>query len=163
MTIITKALTFSARAHKGQIRKFTEEDYWFHCRRVAKLVSTRVGIYHKDHDTMVAAAYLHDTVEDTEVTSVDILDEFGQDIWFLVMALTDVFTDEDFPNIIRSVRKDWECKRMKEVCKLDPRIREIKICDIIDNTRTIVEHCPKFAIVYLREKANMLEAMGFGE
>lgn len=160
--IVRRARLFAIHAHDGQVRKYTGDPYWHHCQSVARMVSMRIGEDNPDHDTIVAAAYLHDTVEDTDVTSVDILDEFGQDVWSLVMALTDKYTHKEYPNIIRSVRKNWECGRMKKVCKLDPRVREIKICDLIDNTSSIVEHDPKFAIVYLREKANLLEAMGFG-
>ncbi len=160
MTIISEAKLFSYHAHKGQIRKFTGEDYWHHCRRVAKLVSEKVGIYHENHDVMVAAAYLHDTIEDTETTYSQLVREFGNRVAWLVTELTDEYTPERYPENNRRWRKGMEAVRLGQI-SADAKI--IKLCDLIDNTESIVKNDPKFAITYLREKADVLESMGFGE
>lgn len=61
--LIADAAAFAAQAHAGQVRKYTGEPYIRHPEAVAKLVQASGG------DTaMVAAAWLHDTVEDTAVT-----------------------------------------------------------------------------------------------
>ncbi len=160
MTIIVKAAKFSYHAHRGQIRKFTGEDYWNHCRRVARLVSNKVGIYHEDHDTLVAAAYLHDTLEDTKTTYCQLIKEFGGRVAWLVSELTDYYTPKRFPDNNRRWRKGMEAVRLGDI-SADAKI--IKLCDLADNTASIVENDPKFAITYLREKADVLESMGFGE
>lgn len=161
MTIIIKALQFSARAHKGQTRKYTGEDYWFHCRNVAKMVSEKVGIYHEDHDVLVAAAYLHDTLEDTETTYCQLIREFGGRVAWLVSELTDYYTPERFPNNNRRWRKGMEAVRLGQI---SANAKIIKLCDVSANISDhLVERDPKFAIPYLREKADVLESMGFGE
>ena len=108
---------------------------------------------------MVAAAWLHDTIEDTDTTFDDIVTKFGPQVAIYVGELTDKFTHEKYPHLNRARRKELECDRYRYVL---PETKQIKLCDLIDNTKSIVEHDPKFAIVYLREKANLLEAMGFG-
>jgi hypothetical protein len=47
--------------------------------------------------------------------------------------------------------------------KISASAKLIKLCDLIDNTRSITEHDPDFAVTYLREKADVLEAMGYGD
>ena len=68
------ALVFATAAHAavGQMRKYTNDPYIVHPIRVATTVAKFGGT-----DEMIAAAYLHDVVEDTGVSIVDILDMFG--------------------------------------------------------------------------------------
>lgn len=151
MSLVSRAMRFAAVAHDGQYRKYTGEDYWYHCKNVAALVEAADGDY-----AQVAAAWLHDTLEDTPVTYADIDREFGKDVADLVVELTDVYTKKEFPFANRMVRKGWETERLSRV---SDRAKTIKICDIADNTRDIVENDPKFSIIYLKEKAAMLEVL----
>ena len=75
----------------------------------------------------------------------------------LVNELTDRFTHEAFPNDNRATRKKWEANRLSRV---SDEAKLIKWCDMKDNTRTITEHDPGFARVYLAEKDYLLEVMG---
>lgn len=162
MNIVTRARRFAMKAHEGQYRRYSKEQYWMHCHRVAEEVLDRVYDREskRDQDILVAAAYLHDTVEDTDVTSADILEEFGEEIHVLVMELTNKFTKEDYPTSNRRLRKKLEAKRLGGISR---HARIIKLCDIHDNLREIVKEDPDFSVTYLREKAGVLEAMGFGK
>ncbi|MTJ93609.1 MAG: HD domain-containing protein, partial [Desulfovibrio sp.] len=73
-TLIARAAAFAAEAHAavGQVRKYTGEPYVEHPRAVARLVADAGG-----DDAMVAAAWLHDVVEDTRVSLDEIRGQFG--------------------------------------------------------------------------------------
>lgn len=150
MTLIDKALKFSTAAHAAvnQKRKYTGEDYIVHPIAVSNLVKENGGT-----DEMIAAALLHDTVEDTNVTREQIAEEFGWKVFKLVVELTDVTKPEDGN---RATRKAIEAKRLGMASK---EAQTIKLADLIDNTKTIFKHDPKFAKVYIQEKIALLEAM----
>lgn len=150
---ITKARRFAAAAHAGQVRKYTGEPYIVHPAAVARLVEKRGGT-----ENQIIAALLHDTVEDTDVTINDIRRHFGHEVYIMVNWLTDEYTKEKYPQWNRAKRKAAEARRIGRA----PReVQEVKLCDLMDNTKTIVEHDPGFATVYLPEKAMVLEAMGY--
>ena len=86
--IIEKARVFATAAHAAaaQLRKYTNEPYIVHPTEVASIVDNVEGSTHE----MVAAAWLHDVVEDTGVTIEVIRAEFGEKVAELVGWLTDV-------------------------------------------------------------------------
>ena len=88
--IVQRAFEFATRAHEGQVRKYTAIPYIHHPSEVMGIVST---VEHDD--AMLAAALLHDVVEDTDRTVDNIRDEFGDDVAELVSVLTDVSTMAD--------------------------------------------------------------------
>ena len=110
------------------------------------------------------AALLHDTIEDTDTTYGRLWEVFGPDVAGLVQELTDVYTHEAYPNANRATRKSSEAQRLAGISR---EAKLIKWCDLADNTKTIVQHDPGFAKVYLHEKADLIELMGldilFGE
>ena len=73
--IVQRAFEFATRAHEGQVRKYTGVPYIVHPSEVMGIVST---VEHDD--AMLAAALLHDVVEDTDHTVDDIRAEFGDDV-----------------------------------------------------------------------------------
>jgi len=147
-----KARVFATAAHMavGQKRKHTGEDYIVHPVAVAETV---LGTRYSD-DTYIAAAFLHDVVEDTHVTLEQIKDQFGQAVHDVVQALTDVPFIENGAN--RKARKAIDRDRL---AKADAGTQTIKVADLIDNTKTIVEFDPNFAVVYLAEKALLLNVL----
>lgn len=150
-----EALKFATKAHKGQKRKYTDEPYIEHPKRVAKILRT-VG-----HTTeMISAAYLHDVVEDTPVSIRDIQGRFGKQVAMLVQELTDEFEKEKYPELNRRARKDKEVKRQ---AKMSIAAKTIKLADVIDNTRDIVKNDPGFARKYLREMYALTEALQGGD
>ena len=152
--LIKKAAKFAAKAH-GDIshrRKYTNEPYIVHPAQVAHMVSKVT-----DDVVMIAAAWLHDTVEDTPVSIEDIRREFGNEVAELVDDLSDVAKPEDGNRAVRN-----EINR-KHTATASPRAKTIKLADLIDNTKSIVEHDHDFAIVYLKEKELVLEVLTEGD
>lgn len=148
LPIVERASTVAAMAHEGQYRKYTGEPYFNHCHNVAREVESR-GY----NEYMVAAAYLHDTIEDTDVTAQWLRVYFPPATVDLVIGLTDVYTHEAFPHLNRAQRKELECERYRGECE---DVQRIKLCDLVDNTKSIVKHDPGFAMLYLREKSDLL-------
>jgi (p)ppGpp synthase/HD superfamily hydrolase len=101
---------------------------------------------------VVAAALLHDTIEDCEVTYVDLLDNFGRNIADRVQALS----DQALPDWNRATRKAWEAGRLS-TC--DEWTQTIKCADLHHNTMDIVPYDSGFAKVYLAEKRVVLAGL----
>lgn len=147
---LMKALAFATEAHKAQIRKYTNEPYINHPIEVATILFEsfpKTGVTQQ----MLAAALLHDVVEDCGVTFTELRREFDDVTTLLVMGLTDLVTKAQGN---RDTRKFLEAAR---VGMATPEIQAIKLCDFISNTRSIVEHDPDFAVVYLKEKDRVLQ------
>lgn len=151
MDIVEGARLFSIGAHSGigQKRKYTGEPYWVHTHEVADLVSK----LDKATPEMIAAAHLHDTVEDTHVTLDLITEAFGDTVSELVYWLTDVSKPTDGN---RATRKAID---RAHTANAPREAQMIKVCDLMSNTRSIVAHDPDFAKVYIKEKIALLEAM----
>ena len=79
---VPRALTLAANAHEGQL--YGDKNYIYHLFCVVEVLRR----YEIDTEVMVAAAWLHDSVEDTEVTTEQIRAGFGDDIAELVFAVT---------------------------------------------------------------------------
>ena len=148
--LVTQARIFATAAHAavGQKRKHTGEDYIVHPTAVAMTLPANIG------DEYIAAAFLHDVVEDTFVTHIQIKDMFGEKVCKIVKALTDEPFIENGAN--RKARKAIDRERLS---KADAGTQTIKVADLIDNTKSIVEFDPKFAPVYLAEKALLLDVL----
>jgi (p)ppGpp synthase/HD superfamily hydrolase len=154
MTLELKARTFATAAHAAvaQLRKYTNEPYIVHPTEVVAILKTR-----PHNPEMVAAAWLHDTVEDTGVSIELIRAEFGSEVSDLVGWLTDVSRPEQGN---RAVRKAID---RAHTASAPAEAQTIKLCDLISNTRSIVEHDHKFAETYLAEKRLLLEVMTKGD
>lgn len=150
MNTVERAKVFATAAHAavGQTRKYTGEPYVVHPIEVASIVENAGGT-----EAMVAAALLHDVLEDTGVT-VDVLEEqFGSEVADLVLWLTDVSKPDDGN---RSTRKALD---RQHSAAAPAAAQTIKVADLISNTRSIVAHDPGFAKVYLEEKRLLLEVL----
>ena len=152
--LIERARTYAIGAHAriNQLRKYTRQPYDVHLKAVAELVASV-----SDDEAMVAAAWLHDTVEDTPATFEDIEREFGADVMQLVKELTDVSRPGDGN---RAVRKAID---RQHTAGASPRAKTIKLADIIDNCEDICRHDAKFGRVYLGEAAALLEVLAEGD
>ena len=83
--VMFAAIAFAARAHRHQLRKDGTTPYVSHAFRVGMIVRHIFGI---GDPNVLAAALLHDTIEDTTTDYDDIADEFGADVADWVSALT---------------------------------------------------------------------------
>ena len=81
MDIFDKAIVFATKAHSGSCRKGTDIPYIVHPLEAASIVSTMTN-----DKNILAAAVLHDVVEDTKYTNEDIRNEFGEEVARLVDA-----------------------------------------------------------------------------
>ncbi|THB85072.1 HD domain-containing protein, partial [Pantoea allii] len=149
-----QARRFATEAHAsaGQRRKYTDEPYIVHPAAVVELVRS------VSHDeALLAAAWLHDTVEDTATTRNDIEAHFGERVASLVEMLTNN-TPTEAKN--RAARK---LAHFRHTASASPDAQTIKLADIIDNTRAIVRFDPDFARVYLVEKQIQIELLKQGD
>jgi hypothetical protein len=121
-------------------------------RAVADLVASVT-----DEPATLAAAWLHDTVEDTPATFEDIEREFGADVAGLVKELTDVSGPADGG---RAARKAVD---RRHTAASSPRAKTIKLADLIDNCEDICRHDEKFGRVYLGEAKALLGVLREGE
>jgi len=149
---VGKALVVASVAHMGQTRKYTGEAYITHPIEVASIVSSITS-----DQEMIIAALLHDVVEDTSHTIEDIRRDFGEAVASLVSDLTDVSVPEDGN---RSVRKAID---LEHTAQASQRAHTIKLADLISNTKSIVQHDPGFARIYMLEKRALLEVLVDGD
>jgi (p)ppGpp synthase/HD superfamily hydrolase len=149
-----RALAFAKAAHESidQRRKYTGQPYIVHPMAVAEIVRS---VLHTP--VMIAAAYLHDVVEDTPVTMAQVRAEFSDEVGDLVDWLTAVSRPEDGN---RRVRKEMD---RQHLAKAPAEAQTIKLADLIDNTLTIREHDSSFWKVYRREKMALLEVLSRGD
>lgn len=155
MNVVHKAQVFAIAAHASvqQKRKYTGEPYIVHPAEVARIVASVPG----STPDMVAAAWLHDVVEDTGCTFTDIHMNFGIDIATLVGWLTDVSKPEDGN---RAHRKAVD---REHTARAPAEAQTIKLADLISNSRSIMRHDPAFAKTYLEEKRLLLEVLTKGD
>lgn len=138
--------------HSGQKRKYTGEPYHVHPFEVADILKKNGA-----SKEVVAAGYLHDVVEDCDVTEADVRALFGDRIADLVMMVTDVSKPGDGNRKLRkALDKD-------HLANADADGQTVKLADLISNTSSIVKYDPSFAKVYLREKRELLDVMKKGD
>jgi|TARA_B100000886_G_scaffold43405_1_gene26642 (p)ppGpp synthase/HD superfamily hydrolase len=149
--LINKAKMLAGKAHEGQFRKYSGMPYIVHPIEVATIVQT---VEHSDE--MIAAALLHDVVEDTDYSFEDIAKEVSPEVADLVKGLTDVSSPQDGNRKVRkAIDKDHLAEQNAEV-------QTIKLADVISNSQDIKANDPKFAKVYIEEMKALLEVLTKG-
>jgi guanosine-3',5'-bis(diphosphate) 3'-pyrophosphohydrolase len=116
-----RAASFAARAHEHQVRKDGRTPYFAHTARVALIVSHVFGC---TDEAALAAAYLHDVIEDTPADYDEIKSGFGKSVADCVAALTKNMIMEE-----RARERDYEAR----LRAADWRARLIKLADQYDN------------------------------
>ncbi|MBN2408718.1 MAG: bifunctional (p)ppGpp synthetase/guanosine-3',5'-bis(diphosphate) 3'-pyrophosphohydrolase, partial [Candidatus Aminicenantes bacterium] len=125
---LKKAYVFAARAHKGQTRR-SGEPYLSHPLEVANLLAD-MGM---DITTLIAGL-LHDVLEDTETTPVDLRNDFGQEVADLVEGVTKMSrVQEASPE----VRQAETIRKIILTMINDLRVIFIKLADRIHNLKTL--------------------------
>jgi len=134
------------------VRKYTGEVYIAHPAAVVELVRS------VPHDgAMLCAAWLHDVVEDCDVSLSRIQANFGDEVAEIVEMLTDVSKPSDGNRAIRKAND------RAHTANASPRAKTIKLADLIDNSRSIIASDPEFARTYLDEKRQLLAVLGEGD
>ena len=143
--LITRARDFAIESHKDT--KYGDLPYDYHLKAVVGELKTKclnISEYEE------AAAWLHDVVEDTDVTIGDIREEFGGTIANLVDAVTDE------PGDNRKIRKAGMYKKLA-IAK--PGARSIKLADRLANTKASIEN-PGRAKMYRDEFPEFIKKAG---
>jgi len=149
--MVSRAHMFAACAHAacGQKRKYTEMPYIVHPEEVVQILTLH-GVV---DPYILSAAYMHDVLEDTQVTEAEMRRWFPTKVVDLVLEVTDVSKKEDGN---RDVRKTIDREHIALASKNGMLI---KLADLISNTRDIVGHDIGFARMYLKEKGLLLKVM----
>ena len=131
-SIIIKAFEFAKEAHKGQ-KRHSKEDYITHPLAVAKIL-----VDLKQDEKVIAAALLHDTIEDCDVTDEDIEQSFDTEIAQLVKGVTNlgkIYFES------KEEKQAENFRRMFIAMAKDIRVLIIKLADRLHNMRTL-DHLP---------------------
>lgn len=129
---IEKAINFCQRAHRGQFRKGSQHEYFFHPTAVAHII----GAYGIEDESLKIAALLHDVVEDTGYENWDIQDKFGRKIADIVAEVSEEKIDANGEEIPWKDRKNAVLKNLSETGSKEALT--IKVADHIDNLRSTI-------------------------
>ena len=124
---LKKAINYAAEKHKGQMR-LTGDPYINHPLHVLQDVLKYKKS--KNLEVLLISACLHDTLEDTDATYYDIVENFGPQVASLVLELT---TDEDMKKVLG--KKQYLSIKIKNMSSW---ARVIKLCDRLDNVNDLL-------------------------
>jgi guanosine-3',5'-bis(diphosphate) 3'-pyrophosphohydrolase len=128
---ILAAARFAAEHHSRQKRKGEAgEPYINHLIEVAELIANSSNVLDAD---LVMAGFLHDTVEDTNVTPQELEQRFGKEVASLVMEVTD---DKSLP------KEERKAIQVKDAHTKTPRAQTLKLADKISNLRALLSTPP---------------------
>jgi len=152
-SLAERAKIYAIEAHSriNHRRKYSLEPYDVHLKDVVDIVTSIT-----EDEEIIAAAWLHDVVEDTPATFLNLEQEFGSSVAQLVSEVTDVSMPA---NGNRATRKALD---RAHLANASWRGKTIKLADLIDNCRDICSHDPEFAKVYLTEMSGLLEVLSDG-
>ena len=156
VALIEKAYEFAKKAHEGHAR-YSGEPYFIHPAAVAKHLAS----LSLDAPT-IAAALLHDAIEDTHVTSEEVEKEFGPEVLFLVEGVTKLGQHK----YQGGERHAESLRRLLVATSADIRVLIIKLADRYHNMTTI-EHVPeakrrRIALETLEIFAPIADRLGMG-
>lgn len=128
---LLKAISFAAEKHSTQRRKDSDASpYINHPIAVATVLASEGNV---DDETLLIAALLHDTVEDTETTFENLENFFGVEVANIVREVTD---DKSLP---KATRKELQIEHAQHASS---RAKQLKIADKICNIRDILSSPP---------------------
>ena len=130
MELVSEAIVFAAKAHDGMRRKKSEAPYILHPMEAAVIVGTMT-----DDQNLIAAAALHDVVEDAGITLEEIKEKFGQRVWELVRSETEDKREELPPAQTWRIRKEESLAVLKNA--EDIAVLMVWLGDKLANMRSI--------------------------
>ena len=129
MNKMEKAILFATKAHAGSFRKGKTKPYILHPLEAMMIVADLT-----DDEELLAAAVLHDTVEDTNTTAAEIEREFGESVASLVVSESENKRED------RSAEETWKTRKQETIDHLKLASRDVKlVClgDKLSNMREI--------------------------
>ena len=128
---LISALAFAANKHKNQRRKDADASpYINHPIALANLLLNETGV---EDQRVLTAAVLHDTIEDTDTTELELVRHFGKDVTDFVFEVTD---DKTLP---KAERKRLQIEHAAHISR---RAKLVKLADKICNLRDITASPP---------------------
>ena len=128
--LIFKALEFASLKHRDQRRKDADASPYINHPIALANVLTREGVL---EDVVLAAAILHDTLEDTQTTAGELREHFGARIAGIVEEVT------DDKNLLKAERKRLQIEHAAAISR---EARLVKLADKICNVRDVANHPP---------------------
>ena len=136
MDIFDEALCFAVEKHSGQVRKLNFSPYILHPLEVAEIVGTMTN-----DKEVLAAAVLHDTVEDTDTTLEEIKAKFGKRVSLLVM------TETEDKRVDKPPAETWEQRKEETLVVLehtkDKSVKMMWLGDKLSNIRSFAREYRK--------------------
>ena len=130
MTILDEAITYAVQANAGAYRKGTNTPYILHPLEVAAIVATMT-----DDLEIIAAAVLHDTVEDTPVSLAEFADKFGHRVADIVNSETENKRQGQSASETWLIRKQETIEHLSKESDLD--VKMVALGDKLSNIRAI--------------------------
>jgi (p)ppGpp synthase/HD superfamily hydrolase len=145
--LVERARAYATGAHAavGQRHKREQFPYAVHLRSVAELVADARG--------MVAAAWLHDVVENTACTVDGLRTVFGDPVATYVDWLTDPSKNND---------AGAKSKEHARLASAPTEVKTIKLADLIDNCGTVLQYKPEIVDEYLADKEQVIHLVADG-
>ncbi len=133
MDLVEEAVALAAGAHRGQKRKGEDLPYILHPLEVMLITASMTA-----EPEVLAAAVLHDTVEDTPVTAEEIRERFGERTAALVASETEDKRADLPPEDTWEIRKKESLDRLAK--ERDPGVKILWLSDKLSNMRAIARH-----------------------
>ena len=154
LDLLSKAIEFATEKHKGVFRRIKGEPYVEHCNRVADIVSvyltdTRPSQRERSFNVL-AAATLHDTLEDTKTTYEELVKEFNVNVAQMVLHLTN-----DKKEMVEAGGKKFYLAKKINTLTSDELL--IKLADRIDNITDLTndawsqKYCSETRYIFLEQ------------
>lgn len=130
LTLLDRAIIFAAKAHAGAVRRDGHTPYILHCTEAAAIAATMT-----QNQEVLAAAVLHDVVEDTDVTAETLEAGFGSRVAQLVGSMSENKRPELPPEDTWLVRKEETIAALEE--STDLAVAQLSLADKLSNLRGI--------------------------
>ena len=130
MELVSEAISFAVKAHDGMRRKKSDSPYILHPMEAAVIVGAMTN-----DQNLIAAAALHDVVEDTNITIDEIEERFGKRVRELVESETEDKRDHLPPELTWRVRKEESLEVLKNAD--DEGVLMVWLGDKLANMRAI--------------------------
>lgn len=132
MELLSKAIIFATKAHDNMYRKLDKTPYIMHPLEAAVIVSSMTF-----DQEVIAAAVLHDVVEDAGITMEEILSEFGEKVTKLVASETEDKREHLSSDLTWKIRKEESLEVLKN--SNDINVLKVWLGDKLANIRSIYE------------------------
>lgn len=130
LSLLDRAILFATEAHAGALRRDGHTPYILHCTETAAITASMTSDIQ-----VLAAAVLHDVLEDTATTPEELKSQFGDTVCSLVETLSENKRPEQTPASTWLIRKEETIDALE--ASTDIRIKQICLADKLSNLRGI--------------------------